>query len=680
MVSLGEELVNYISDTVLDGAVGWLGDLYEDGVTSVISFAFDGFRPDVATFNSYVTEEYFQIFPLIGYIIAIFLFAAMLVFIAFGAIKWAEVKESPWEILGRFVISLFLIYNSEAFVNTFFKIADYIWDKSLSTSSLDISGLVCQMAIPTALVSTLGFSTTSVVGIFLVVLFGVVFLKQFIKFALEVIERYIVACFLYYVGPLAESTIVSKNASGVFKKYLQMLIVQLLMLIMNLIFIRAIAMMIGSSSTLTFTGFIFLLAFMKVAQRIDNYAFTMGLSVAVTGGSVLDAVAGSASRMLAMSRGLQSGAGMAGNVLAAKGAAVGDLSMLKKGMDIQKAARPSGAFAAKTTQGEALDRAVQMGSAKDIARGFTPRDIDSSMVDMARSGKNNAIFNEMPMEAKEALFEKAYGDDMIPENASLKSLAWNKQGDCMGELDVTQPGMNGEDGKHFTTAFKISDQASPDAISVSANENGTNFYMTSQGGMQEGESLTVNPADPASVSSAEMISGMNFSDLGDMSEEIQSVTKDADGSYVFRDGEGDILARMDKGRNGQSNIAFNDDFVLNNDSINKLPSMQHLDGICMENNLDGTVSLYGKNKDNNVEKYQLYNKAIYSKDAVETATGSRAYAGFGNRNRTTGSWYITKSREKQDALSNQYDFAVARSDDAKDIKIGKITNKQLGGL
>lgn len=667
---IGDMLKNYISDTTLDGAVGWASNIYEEAVNSIIGFAFDGFRPDVATFNAYVAEDYFKIFPKIGYTMAILLYVVMLLFVVFGAIQWAEVKENPWQLTGRLLLSLFIIYNSELLVKTFFKIADVLWDVCMAQESgvfaVDITAQLINMAVPVSLIAGIGMNTTSVLGVMMIVIFGIVFLKFFFRFAMEVIERYIVACFLYYLCPLPAATIVSKNASAVCKKYMQMLIVQLLMLFMNLIFIKAVAMMIASSLTYTFTGFLFLLSFMKVAQRIDNYAFTMGLSVAVTGGSLLDAASGAGRNLLNMSRGLMTGSALAGNALIAKGASVGDLSMLKKGMDMKNMSRPYGMFGAKTSQGEAINAAARMGSATDIARNLSPKDIDQSMVEMARTGRNNAILNEMPLDTKQALFERAYGDDLLPDNASIKSISWNKQGDCVGELDVSQIGVNGEEGDHFTTAFKVSDQATNDAIASSTNEFDTPFYLTAKGSMQEGDSINVNPRDEASVTTAEMLSGMNFDSLGDMKDQIQSVSMEGDNSVVLRDTDGDILARMDKGRNGQTNIAFNDDAVLTEASIGKLSSMQHLHGLCLENNGDGTVALYGQNySTGEIEKYSMYNKAIYTRNDVETATGSKVYAGFGNRNRTTGSWHVvkntTRTKDAKEKVQTEYEFARAKA-------------------
>lgn len=658
---IGESLTNYIADTILDGAVGWAGNLYEEGVTSIISFAFDGFRPDVATFNKYVPEEYFQILPTFGYIVAILLFATMLLFSLGGAIQWAEVKETPWQLVGGLTIALWIIYNSEGFMNLFFFVADSFWDMCLDTQTTDITSEICNMAVPKSLIVALGLTSTSVIGIIVLTILGVIFIKSFFRFGMEVIERYIVAIFLRYICPLAAATIVSKNASAIFKKYMQMVIVQLFMLLMNLIFIRSIAQMIGSGLTYTFTGFLFLLGFMKVGQRIDNYAFTMGLSVAVTGGNVLDSVSNVGRNLFSMARGMQMGAGIAGNTLVSKGASMGDLSMLKKGMDMQNLSRRGGAFAPKTSNGEAINRAARMGAASDIAKTIKPNAIDASMAEMARTGRNTAILNEMPMESKKALFEQAYGDGLLPENASIESLAWDKQGNCVGQLDVSEVGLNGEEGAHHSTAFKVTDIATNDAVSSATNANGTSFYLTSNGCMQEGESISVNPQSPASVSSAEMISGMNLSSLGDMKDNISSLSMGANGSVVAKDADGDVLARMEKGRNGKMDIAFNDDFALSSDSINQLPSMKHLDGIYMQNNNDGTVSLLGRNRTTqDVEQYKLYNKAVYTKNDVETATGSRVYAGFGNRNRATGSWYVAKKNIRTKEDRSNADIAYSR--------------------
>jgi hypothetical protein len=136
----------------------------------------------------------------------------------------------------------------------------------------------------------------TVVGLILQLILLISLGWNYFKLLLEVVERYVVVGVLCYTSPLAYAMGGSKTTNQVFKSWCRMIGSQLLLLILNVWFLRAfnssVGVFISNGGTLTSgQGNIFLwmfcaLAFLKTAQKFDNYLASMGLSVAQTGSSM----------------------------------------------------------------------------------------------------------------------------------------------------------------------------------------------------------------------------------------------------------------------------------------------------------------------------------------------------------------------------------------------------------
>jgi len=139
-------------------------------------------------------------------------------------------------------------------------------------------------------------SAVSVVGVILQVILLISLGWNYFKMLLEVVERYIVVGVLCYTSPLAFAMGGSKSTNQVFRSWCRMVGSQLLLLVMNVWFLRAFNSSVGifvagGGALSTGGGHIFLwffcaIAFLKTAQRFDTYLSAMGLSVAQTGGSM----------------------------------------------------------------------------------------------------------------------------------------------------------------------------------------------------------------------------------------------------------------------------------------------------------------------------------------------------------------------------------------------------------
>ena len=139
-------------------------------------------------------------------------------------------------------------------------------------------------------------ATISVVGLLLLVILEIALGWNYFKLLLETVERYIVVGVLCYTSPLAFSMGASKATTPVFRSWCRMVGSQLLLLVMNVWFLRgfnsSMGAYIGNGGALsTGYGSVFLwlfcaLAFLKTAQKFDSYLASLGLNVAQTGSSM----------------------------------------------------------------------------------------------------------------------------------------------------------------------------------------------------------------------------------------------------------------------------------------------------------------------------------------------------------------------------------------------------------
>jgi hypothetical protein len=136
-------------------------------------------------------------------------------------------------------------------------------------------------------------STISIVGLLLQIILMIALGWNYFKLLLEVVERYIVVGVLCYTSPLAFAMGGAKATNKVFQSWCRMVGSQLLLLVLNVWFLRAfnssVAHFVANGGALTSgQGNMFLwlfcaLAFLKTAQKFDSYLASLGLSVAQTG-------------------------------------------------------------------------------------------------------------------------------------------------------------------------------------------------------------------------------------------------------------------------------------------------------------------------------------------------------------------------------------------------------------
>lgn len=244
-----------------------------------------------------VMEEYFpflsKAFDVMQYTAwaMLFLITVWQLFKAFGA-PISE-SEHPLQLVARSSIFALLIGYAKPIFEIVLDIArapyTALMDIQMSAEDFTFAGVEqVLMSGITTLVSVI-----TVVGLILMLILQISLGWNYFKLLLEVVERYIVVGVLCYTSPLAYCMGGSKATEPVFKSWCRMVGSQLLLLVLNVWFLRGFNSAVGqfianAGATSTGQGNIFLwmfcaLAFLKTAQKFDSYLAAMGLNVAQTG-------------------------------------------------------------------------------------------------------------------------------------------------------------------------------------------------------------------------------------------------------------------------------------------------------------------------------------------------------------------------------------------------------------
>lgn len=193
--------------------------------------------------------------------------------------------------------------------------------------------------------------------IFILVTLFVALLFQLVKLLAEVFERYVTLGVLFYTSPLAFAMLTSRGTTDIFRKWIQMVSSQFVLMMINLFFLSVFAGAMGKIFGETKdNGYVFkddkefictmllLIAWLTVGQKIDEHLRSLGLSVSqsghglgtaiLAGAMTAKGVLGTAIRPLARMTG-RAGAKAAG---AAAGKAASAFSESKVGTAVSNAA------------------------------------------------------------------------------------------------------------------------------------------------------------------------------------------------------------------------------------------------------------------------------------------------------------------------------------------------------
>ena len=279
-------------DWIFEGIVGWVASIVSQAMDAVSALFLEALGTDMTAMEEYfpfVTKA-FDVIQVTAWAILI-LITVWQLFRAFGG-PITE-AENPWHLLIRGALFAFLIGYAKPIFLTCLSIArapyTALMDITMTGSDFTFAGI--EQALTNGLTSII--AVASVVGMILILILEIALGWNYFKLLLETVERYIVVGVLCYTSPLAFCMGASKATNPVFKSWCRMVGSQLLLLVMNVWFLRGFASSMGQyiangGALTTGKGSIFLwlfcaIAYLKTAQKFDSYLGAIGLNVAQTG-------------------------------------------------------------------------------------------------------------------------------------------------------------------------------------------------------------------------------------------------------------------------------------------------------------------------------------------------------------------------------------------------------------
>ena len=284
-----------ILDWIFEGIVNWVASVVSQLFDAVSGLFLEALGTDMTAMEEYfpfVTKAY-DVMQVTAWAILI-LITIWQLFRAFGG-PITE-AENPWHLLVRSSVYGLLIGYAKPIFSLCLNIAraPYTTLMELSMTAEDFTFAGVEQTLTNGLLTIV--SAATVVGLILILILEISLGWNYFKLLLETVERYIVVGVLCYTSPLAFSMGGSKTTSTVFKSWCRMVGSQLLLLVMNVWFLRGFASSMGQfiangGALTTGKGSIFLwmfcaLAYLKCAQRFDSYLASIGLNVAQTGSSM----------------------------------------------------------------------------------------------------------------------------------------------------------------------------------------------------------------------------------------------------------------------------------------------------------------------------------------------------------------------------------------------------------
>lgn len=282
-------------DWIFEGIVTWISSIVSQMMDAVSGLFLQALGTDMTAMEEYFpfVSKAFTVMQYTAWAI-LFLITVWQLFRVFGG-PITE-AENPWVLVARSSLFALLIGYAKPIFSMLLDIATapYTALMEVTMTAEDFTFAGVEQALSNGLTTIVAI--VSVVGLLLLIILEISLGWNYFKLLLETVERYIVVGVLCYTSPLAFSMGASKTTAPVFKSWCRMVGSQLLLLVMNVWFLRgfnsSMGQFIGNGGALsTGQGSIFLwlfcaLAFLKTAQKFDSYLAAMGLNVAQTGSSM----------------------------------------------------------------------------------------------------------------------------------------------------------------------------------------------------------------------------------------------------------------------------------------------------------------------------------------------------------------------------------------------------------
>jgi len=231
-------------DWIFEGIANWIASVASSTMDAVSAIFLDALGTDMAVMEEYFpfVKKAFEIMQYTAWAL-LFIITVWQLFRAFGG-PITE-SENPWHLLVRSSLFAMMIGYARPIFTIALDIArapyTSLMDASMNPGDFTFAGI--ENVIASGLVTLV--STISIVGLILQLILIIALGWNYFKLMLEVVERYIVVGVLCYTSPLAYAMGGSKSTNKVFQSWCRMIGSQLLLLVMNVWFLRAFDSSVG---------------------------------------------------------------------------------------------------------------------------------------------------------------------------------------------------------------------------------------------------------------------------------------------------------------------------------------------------------------------------------------------------------------------------------------------------
>ena len=225
-------------DWIFEGVINWISSIVSQMMDAVSGLFLQALGTDMTAMEEYFpfVAKAFTVMQYMGWAI-LFLITVWQLFRVFGG-PITE-AENPWVLLARSALFALLIGYAKPIFSIVLDIAraPYTALMELSMTAEDFTFAGVEQALANGLTTIVAI--VSIVGLLLLIILEISLGWNYFKLLLETVERYIVVGVLCYTSPLAYSMGASKATSPVFKSWCRMVGSQMLLLVMNVWFLRA---------------------------------------------------------------------------------------------------------------------------------------------------------------------------------------------------------------------------------------------------------------------------------------------------------------------------------------------------------------------------------------------------------------------------------------------------------
>ena len=282
---------------------------------------------------------------------------------AFGAPIGIE-GDDPIRVFFKSILAVFCIYHAQEIFNQGFIILNPIYDQIMNVAATGEgytinTGSAISTGIVTIMNLALQGTTMSMFIAYAILLLIILF--QLIKMLIELTERYILIGILAVTSPLGFSTMTTKPTSNIFAAWSRMVMGQFIIYLLNFWIIKAFLSGFEAMPPLTagdgagIVWLIFMWAFLKVAQKLDQFLEKLGIEVGNVGSRLLEEVVIGSKATGAIGKYIGGGKSSEGLTSALKTAAGGGVAAVAGAGMFKRAVGTIGGAVKKSWEGSVLN-------------------------------------------------------------------------------------------------------------------------------------------------------------------------------------------------------------------------------------------------------------------------------------------------------------------------------------